>query len=87
MSMPPIAPTGSMSSTEYVEYMIDYNNAAADELAEELKYYFTQSTIKDWEAMWERIILDVDNKVTDLEAATRKIKAQLTMVADAIDKL
>lgn len=87
MSMPPIAPTGSMSSTEYVEYMIDYNNAAADKLAEELKYYVTQSTIDDWEAMWERIILDVDNKVTDLESATRKIKAQLTMVADAIDKL
>ena len=87
MSMPPIAPTGSMSSTEYVEYMIDYNNAAADELAEELEDYVTQNTINDWEALWNRILFDVDKKVTDIETATNKLKAQVTMVSDAIDKL
>jgi len=87
MGMPPIAPTGAMSETDYVNYMIDYNNAAADQLADELNDYVTQSTINDWEAMWERIVLDVDSKVTELEAATSKIKAQMTMVSDAIDKL
>jgi hypothetical protein len=87
MSLPTILPTGSMSSEEYCEYMVGYNNAAADHLYEELGNYVTQSTINDWEDMWIRVISDVEGSVTTLEESVAKLKAQVAMAADAIDKI
>ena len=87
MSMPPIAPTGAMSSGDYCAYMVGYCSEASEQILDELNDYVTQSTIDDWDKLWVRILDDVGVKVTEMESSVNKLKAQATMVSDAIDKL
>jgi hypothetical protein len=87
MSMPTIAPTGSMSSEEYCAYMVGYCGDAEEQLLEDLNDYFSQSTIDDWEDLWGRTLFDIGEKVTTLEESVKKLGAQVTMVSDAINKL
>jgi len=87
MSLPIISPTGAMSSGNYVDYMMGYNNLAEDELSSELDYYVTQSTIDDWHNLWDRIVSDTSSAVTDLETAVNKLKTQIWMVKDALKRL
>jgi hypothetical protein len=87
MSLPPIAPTGAMSSDEYCDYMIGYCNEAADQILSELPLYVAKGTIDDWEDLWDRTLDDVETSVTYLEESTKKINAQVTMARDAISKI
>jgi hypothetical protein len=86
MSLPPIDPTGAMASGAYVDYMIGYNNAAADYLIEEMTHYVTSSTMGEWNAKWGRILGDVSSEVAALESSVSKLINQARMVEDAISK-
>lgn len=87
MTLPPIEPTGAMSSGDYVTYMMGYNELAEDSFIGVSDHYITKSTIDDWYVLWERILNDTGGKVTTLESAMAKLKAQVGMVKDAINKL
>ena len=87
MSMPPIAPTGAMSSGDYCAYMVGYCAEASEQMLEELSDYVAQSTIDDWDKLWVRSLTDVGGSITELEAEVRQLRAQATMVSDAIKKL
>lgn len=87
MSLPPISPTGAMSSGDYTAYMMGYNDSAADMIADDLLDYTPTDTINDWNVMWNRIVTDVNNDVTELEKAMVTLKSQVTMVKNAIKNM
>jgi hypothetical protein len=87
MSLPPIDPTGAMSSGDYVSYMLNYNNKACDSLMDQMSHYHTQDTINDWNAKWITILEDVSADVTIQETAMSKMKSQTVMLGNAIDAL
>ena len=87
MGLPPISPTGALASGDYVDYMMSYDSLAEDCISEELTHYVTKSTIDDWDNLWNRILSDTDAKVTTLEEAINKLKAQVQMVKIAVSKL
>lgn len=87
MTLPPMSPTGAMSSGDYMSYMTDYCTRAIDSLEHEADKYYTKDTVNDWEALWGRILDDTSSKITDLETAVAKLNAQCRMVKDGINKL
>jgi hypothetical protein len=87
MGLPVMLPTGALASGAYVDYMITYNNNAADAIEEELVDYRSQSTMEDWDDKWNQLLGDVSTDVTTLETAVNKLKIQVRMVQDAINKL
>lgn len=78
--LPPIDPTGAMSSGEYTEYMIYYNNLAEDVISENLTKYQVASTIEDWYLLWGRIIADVNLRTEKLESSLTALNQQILVV-------
>ena len=87
MSLPPILPTGAMSSGVYVDYMIGYLNTSLDSMDSQLDNYVGETQISDWGNQWDRTVGKVDTIVTALENSVNKLKPQVQMVTDALKRL
>lgn len=84
MSLPPISPTGAMSSGNYVDYMIGYNNEALDYLTGQIKNYIPDNIIGDWDNQWLRTINDIESMVIVLNNDITEIKTEIQMIKDIL---
>ena len=87
MSLPPIDPTGAMSSGSYVDYMIEYLNTAMDSEATQLEAYLGGQVLDSWSSQWVRQVADLSAEVVALNVRVNKLRAQASMATDAITKL
>ncbi len=84
MSLPEILPTGSLSSDEYVVYMISYLEEAIVSLDEQVNDCVAKHTVAGWDARWNQIIVDINRDITNITNDINKIKAQVTMLNNSI---
>lgn len=87
MSLPPISPTGAMSSGNYTDYMITYVNEAIDDLDSQLDAYIGQSILEDWDSQWGRTVTDLGATIADVTSRIGKLTAQARMAEDALSRL
>jgi hypothetical protein len=85
MSLPDISPTGSMTSDEYVDYMIGYLDNALSSVQDDASDYIADQTTTDWYARWEDILDDIDSDITTLNSDILKIKSQIIMIKNIIE--
>jgi len=78
--LPPIDPTGAMSSGQYTEYMIGYDSMAADIVSDNLSEFSAMQTMEDWYSLWLRVIGGVDTRITSIETNILKLNQQITII-------
>ena len=87
MPMPPISPTGAMSSGDYVSYMFSYLPGAIKSVQSDLKAYVSAEIISDWSTMWNRTVNDINTEVTTLGSTINNLSAQVTMAKIAASNI
>lgn len=87
MSLPTISPTGAMSSDDYLTYMIAYLDGSLTILKSDIDSYLVDQTATDWYNKWDTILDDLTLKITTLNTDINTVKAQITMLNNAIDAL
>ena len=84
MNFPVISPTGALASGAYTTYMIQYDGELASYIQQQLGGYYTEDTINDWSALWDRTMYDIQQQVTDLSNCISSVQAKITMIQNAI---
>jgi len=87
MALPPISPTGSMASGDYVAYMMDYVDYAMDSVEDDLESYLSKEVFDGWEEQWNRQVIDISTAIDDLETRISKVRSKIRMASDAISRL
>lgn len=78
--LPPIAPTGAMSSGDYVSYMMGYDSQAEDVELENVTNFQSASTMDEWYALWVRVLGEVTKRLSSVEKSITTLSQQIRVI-------